>query len=342
MLNVAIFGSGGLGRSMSRLISVKKDINVVCILDSNGYAFDSNGISHDLIENFNETVANIAGIGRSSDNSIDEVLNKHAEHINAIFIALPNLPNYFVPEVAKKIAESTFNGVIVDALKRTSAAEMLLDLNNAFVENKVLYLCGAGATPGMLSAVASIAAQSFVEIKEVSITFGVGISNWNAYRATIREDIAHLAGFNPEIVSNMTEKEIEVELEKRNGVLDLVNMEHADDLILELSGVCPRDKVSVGGVVDTRNPQKPINTNVQVTGITLDGSLGTHLFSLSDETTMSDNVNGTALGYIVSAYEFYKRGIYGFLTSADIGPRYPQTDPEKLKKLLANKDLITA
>jgi len=57
---------------------------------------------------------------------------------------------------------------------------------------------------------------------------------------------------------------------------------------------------------------------------------------------MSDNVNGPALGYIVSASEFYKLGIYGFLTSADIGPRFPQTDPEKFRKHMSKLDLVTA
>ncbi|MEW5819588.1 MAG: saccharopine dehydrogenase-like oxidoreductase [Cyanobacteriota bacterium] len=342
MINIAIFGAGGLGRSMARLISIKKNTRLVCILDSNGYAFDQNGIDYKLIENVKNTVANIPNIGFSSENAIEEVIEKFASKFNGIFIALPNLPNSFIPEVSEKIALSKFKGVIVDALKRTTAVELLSKLDNTFNNNEVLYVTGAGATPGMLSAVASIAAQSYVDIMDITITFGVGISNWNEYRATIREDIAHLEGFNPDIVSKMTEEEVEAELEKRNGILELVNMEHADDIILELAGVCSRDKVNVGGIVDTRNPKKPLSTNVKITGLTLEGKLGTHVFTLSDNTTMSDNVNGPALGYMASAYEMYQRKVFGFMTSADIGPKFLQTDKNKLEQLIKEKELVNA
>jgi hypothetical protein len=342
MINVAIFGAGGLGKAMARLISVKKDVKVVCIVDSNGYAFDNNGIDYDLIENVSETVANIKHIGVSSDNAINEVLEKYSNDFNSIFMALPNLPNSFIPDVATKVAKSSFSGIIVDALKRTTAVEMLSKLDKLFKENEILYVTGAGATPGMLSAVASIAAHSFVDIEDITITFGVGISNWNQYRATIREDIAHLEGFNPDIVSKMSEKEIEEELEKRNGILELVNMEHADDVILEFAGVCTRDKVKVGGIVDTRNAKKPLSTNVKITGITLEGKRGSHIFTLSDETTMADNVNGPVLGYMAAAKELFDRNITGFMTSANIGPKFIETDKAKLEQLFKSNQLVTA
>lgn len=342
MINLAIFGAGGLGKSMARLVSVKKDVRVVCIADSHGYAFDSKGLNYQHIENFKDTVANLPEVGIRSNNSIDEVLKKYSTEINAIFMALPNLPNNFIPHVSEKIAKSNFKGVIVDALKRTTAVEFLSRHDELFRNNGILYVTGAGATPGMLSAVASIAAQSFVEIKDVTVTFGVGISNWNEYRATVKEDIAHMEGFNPDIVAKMTEEEVKQELERRNGILELVNMEHADDIILELAGVCSRDKVSVGGIVDTRNSKKPISTNVKITGLTLEGKIGTHTFTLSDETTMSNNVNGPVLGYIKSAHRFHGLGIYGFMTSADIGPQFPETDLEKLKQLQNQKELVNA
>ena len=72
------------------------------------------------------------------------------------------------------------------------------------------------------------------------IWFGVGIANWDAYRATIREDIAHLAGFDVNKVSAMSDAEIEHELDTRNGLLELVNMEHADDIMLEQAGILNR------------------------------------------------------------------------------------------------------
>lgn len=51
----------------------------------------------------------------------------------------------------------------------------------------------------------------------------------------------------------MSDAEIEAFLDKANGILTLEDMEHADDIMLELAGVCGRDRGTVGGVVDTRN-----------------------------------------------------------------------------------------
>ena len=64
-------------------------------------------------------------------------------------------------------------------------------------------------------------------------------------------------------------------------------MEHADDIMLELAGICDRDRVTVGGVVDTRNSKKPLSTNVKVTGRTFEGKISTHTFTLGDETSMA-------------------------------------------------------
>jgi hypothetical protein len=66
----------------------------------------------------------------------------------------------------------------------------------------------------------------------------VGIANWEAYRATIREDIAHLPGYDPETAHQMSDAEVEMLLNKTNGILSLENMEHADDIMLELTGIC--------------------------------------------------------------------------------------------------------
>ena len=158
----------------------------------------------------------------------------------------------------------------------------------------------------------------------MKVWFGVGISNWDAYRATIREDIAHLDGFTVEKVAAMSDAEIETELDKRNGLLELVNMEHADDVMLEIAGVLPRAKVSVGGLVDTRNPRKPVSTHVKVTGTTFEGKQSTHTFTLGDETSMAANVNGPALGYMNTAFWLNAQGISGVFTSADLMPRFPR------------------
>ena len=311
MINVAILGAGGLGQNMALLIEQKKEFKLVGICDRNGYTFNENGIDSLSIK---ET--------KHSSNSIKDLILNHKDKIDAIFIALPNLPNEFIPNIAKEIVSYGFKGVIVDALKRTRAVEMIKDLDATFKSNEILYLTGCGATPGLLTAAASLAAQSFVEVLDVTITFGVGIKNWEMYKATIREDIAHLEGFNPEIVSKMTDEEIMKELEKRNGILELHHMEHADDIMLEFAHVCDRSRVTTGGIVDTRNPKKPISTNVKITGRTFEGRISTHQFVLGDETTMAANVNGPVLGYIKSGLWLYNLGIRGTLTSADVMPHF--------------------
>ncbi|MGL5872652.1 MAG: saccharopine dehydrogenase-like oxidoreductase, partial [Xenococcaceae cyanobacterium] len=215
-----------------------------------------------------------------------------------------------------------WRGVLVDALKRTSAVEQLLPLQNELKAAGITYLTGCGATPGLLTAAAALAAQSYAEIHSVKITFGVGIANWEAYKATIREDIAHMPGYDVDRATAMSDAEVEALLDKTNGILALENMEHADDIILELAGICSRDRVSVGGVVDTRNPKKPLSTNVKITGRTFEGKISTHTFTLGDETSMAANVCGTAFGYLKAGISFHRKGIYGLFTSAEIMPQF--------------------
>lgn len=316
MINVAILGCGGLGQNMALLIEQKKDFKLVGICDRTGYVFNKDGINGVSIRD-SKTIEKIKGATLSPD-SVRTLISEHKKDINAIFIALPNLPNEFIPNIAKEIAASGFKGVIVDALKRTKAVEMIKNLDSTFKNAEILYLTGCGATPGLLTTAAALAAQSFVEVLDVTITFGVGISNWETYKATIREDIAHLEGFNPEIVSKMTDEEIMEELNKRNGILELNHMEHADDIMLEMANVCPRERVTTGGIVDTRNPKKPISTNVKVTGRTFEGKVSTHQFILGDETTMAANVNGPVLGFMKTGTWLYNLGVRGALTSADL------------------------
>jgi hypothetical protein len=320
MINVAILGSGGLGQNMALLIEQKKDFKLVGICDRGAYYFNENGITGNTVKNSPqiEKIPHAA----SSASPVKDLIQNHKEKIDAIFIALPNLPNDFIPNIAKEITKIGFKGVIVDALKRTRAVEIIKELDSDFKAKDILYLTGCGATPGLLTSASVLAAQSFVEILDVTITFGVGISNWETYKATIREDIAHLEGFNPEIVSKMTDKEIEEELNKRNGVLELHHIEHADDIILELANICLRERVTTGGIVDTRNPKKPISTNVKITGRTFEGKISTHTFILGDETTMACNVNGPILGFMKSGIWLYGLGVRGVLTSAQVMPQF--------------------
>ncbi|PSF34590.1 saccharopine dehydrogenase-like oxidoreductase [Aphanothece hegewaldii CCALA 016] len=322
-IKVGVLGFGGLGQAAARILSAKQEMFLVAAADKEGYVYHVEGLDCDrTIKAYHQqgSVGYLEPYGTLSQNSIAELIEK--ANVEGYFLALPNLPNTFMAEVAKQFIQSGWRGVLVDALKRTSAVEQLLEIKEDLAKAGITYLTGCGATPGLLTAAAAIASQSYTEIHHVKITFGVGIANWEAYRATIREDIAHLPSFDVETASKMSDAEVEAFLDKTNGILTLENMEHADDIILELAGICARDRVTVGGVVDTRNPKKPISTNVQITGRTFEGKISTHTFTLGDETSMAANVCGPAFGYLKAGIALHRRGIHGLFTSAEIMPQF--------------------
>ena len=321
-MKIGILGFGGLGQAAAHLLQPKQEMQWVAVADQNGYAYQAEGLEiQSCLEAYKKgSVGCLETIGTLSENSIRDLISQSA--VDGYFLALPNLPNTFMASVVKEFMSAGWKGVLVDALKRTSAMEELLGMKKALEAAEITYLTGCGATPGLLTAAASIAAQSYTEIHEVKITFGVGIANWEAYRATIREDIAHLPGYTVEQAKAMSDDEVAALLDETDGLLKLENMEHADDLMLELAGICERDRVSVGGVVDTRNPQKPLSTNVQVTGRTFEGKISTHTFTLGDETSMAANVCGTAFGYLKAGIDFHRRGWYGVMTAAEVMPKF--------------------
>jgi len=257
---------------------------------------------------------------KPSNDSIGEII-KLKKKIDGIFIALPNLPNEFIPGVVKRFIKGGFSGVFTGVLKRTKAIKLMMKLDNGLKKNKSVYITGCGATPGLLSAAATLAAQSFINVEDVNIWWGVGISNWDEYKATIREDIAHLPGFTVSKAKRMTDRDIEKLLDKTNGRLELYEMEHGDDILLKNAGVVDSlDKVSVGGVMDTRNAKKPVSTTMTLTGITFEGKRSSHKFILGDDTSMAANVVGPALGYLKRALWLKKHKIYGMYGSAEFMP----------------------
>lgn len=314
--NIAVLGAGGLGMAAAKILSQKKEMRLAAIADKTGYIIDLNGIDPGLLE-----TKKPGDIGIRTDDAITKLV-ENCREFDGIFLALPNLTNNFIPDVVSKFAEAGFEGVMVDAMKRSQAVEMIFEMDDTIKNNGITYITGAGATPGLLTCAAAIAANSFMEVTNVDINFGVGVSNWESYRATIREDIAHLDGFNLEKAANMTCAQIKTELDNRKGILHLHNMEHADDVLLEKAGIVDREKVEVGGVVDTRNPRKPVSTTMTLTGKTFEGAVSNHRFILGDETTMAANVVGPALGWMKAGLEFHERGIYGVFGSAEIMPRF--------------------
>ena len=323
-MKIGILGFGGLGQAAAQILSSKQEMEWVAVADQKGFAYSDAGLEIKACqESYRQqgSVGSLENIGSLSSTSIRDLIRQHPD-VDGYFLALPNLPNTFMASVVREFIDAGWQGGLVDALKRTSAMEVLLDMRDELQAAGITYLTGCGATPGLLTAAATVAAQSYAEIHAVNVTFGVGIANWEAYRATIREDIAHMPGYTVEQAKAMTDEEVAALLDQTDGILKLENMEHADDLMLELAGICPRDRVSVGGVVDTRNAQKPLSTNVQVTGRTFEGKISTHTFTLGDETSMAANVCGTAFGYLKAGVEFQQRGWSGILTAADIMPKF--------------------
>ena len=308
-MRIAVLGAGGLGKACLEIVQKKKEIKVVAICDSHRFLYSDRGVSIKGLERF-----------KASRDSIGEIIKLKTE-LDGIFVALPNLPNYFIPSVITRFITAGYKGVFVDTLKRTRAVRLMMKLDDRLKKNKSVYITGCGATPGLLSAAAVLAAQSFVKVEDVNIWWGVGISNWDAYRATIREDIAHLPGYTVSKAKKMTDKEVEGFLDKRDGKLVLHEMEHADDILLKNAGVVDSlDKVSVGGVMDTRHSKKPVSTTMTLTGITFEGKRSSHKFILGDDTSMAANVIGPALGYMKRAVWLKEHKIYGIFGSTEFMP----------------------
>lgn len=320
--NVAVLGTGGLGKVAARIIGMKSSMKLAAVCDSKGYAYAENGLDAETVAKLvgTEAVCNIPQYGHTSKDSLGEII-KLADKIDAIFVALPNLPNDFIPNVVKRFVEGGYRGVWSDALKRTPAMEMMFGLDDLLKQAQGVYITGAGATPGLLTAAAVIAAQSFTKVEHVNIWWGVGIPNWEDYKATIREDIAHLPGYNVEKAKAMSDAEIEQLLNSRSGRLELHQMEHADDLLLTRVGVVERrDQVEVGGIIDTRSSKKPVSTTMTLTGYTFEGKKSSHRFILGDETSMGANVVGPALGYLARAVWLKEHKIYGVFGSTEFMP----------------------
>ncbi|MEH2082827.1 MAG: saccharopine dehydrogenase-like oxidoreductase [Nostoc sp.] len=322
-IRVGVLGFGGLGQAAAKVVAGKREMILVAAADHKGYAYAADGLNTEesiAIYQSQGSVGYLEPIGTLTNQSIEDLIE--IAEVDGYFLALPNLPNDFIPTVTKEFIKSGWHGVLVDAIKRTTAVEQLLAMKDELQAAGITYMTGCGATPGLLTAAAALAAQSYAEIHHVEITFGVGIANWEAYRATVREDIGHMPGYTVEIARAMTDAQVEALLDKTNGVLTLTNMEHADDVMLEIAGIVGRDRVTVGGVVDTRNPKKPLSTNVKVTGRTFEGKISTHTFTLGDETSMAANVCGPAFGYLKAGRQLHQRGIYGIFTAAEIMPQF--------------------
>ncbi|ELY46014.1 hypothetical protein [Natronorubrum tibetense] len=348
----AVLGTGGIGRRALEVSQQKDHLTPVAACDRHGTAIDFDGLDVDELlaateGNIDNEVATDGGTGatpadgeggvkqhgenrgvvassqaRPSEDSIQDVID-HGDEINAVLLALPNYEHDFIPRVADRFLEGGYGGVLIDVLKRSRVIDMLDERGDEFEDAGITFICGAGATPGLLTGAAALAAQSFVEVTDVEIWWGVGLkSGYQDNRGTVREDIAHLPEYDIETARDLSDAEIEAIIDDHDGVIEFEDMEHADDVLLERAGVCDAEDVTVGGVLDVRSDEKPTTTTVSVTGTTFDGETATNTFQLGDETSMEANVNGPALGYLKTGVRRNRAGEYGVLGPAELMPGF--------------------
>jgi hypothetical protein len=339
-ITFAVLGTGGIGRRALEVSKDKDALTPVAACDRNGVAIDHDGL--DVDELLAATEGNIASDGgaaavketgenkgvaastqaNTTETPIDDVIAE-SDDIDAILLALPNLEHDFIPRLADRFAEADYEGVLIDVLKRSRVIGMLDERTEELEDSGITFVCGAGATPGFLTGAAALAAQSFVEVDSVEIWWGVGLkSGYEDNRGTVREDIAHLDGYDLETVRDLSDDEIEEIIDEHDGVLEFHDMEHADDVLLERAGICDAEDVTVGGILDVTSDEKPTTTTVQVTGTTFDGERATNTFKLDDDTSMAANVNGPALGYLKAAVRRNRAGEYGVFGPAELMPGF--------------------
>ncbi|MFC4542409.1 transcriptional regulator [Halosolutus amylolyticus] len=351
-ITFAVLGTGGIGRRTLEVSQHKDALTPVAACDRHGTAIDADGLDVDELlaateGNIDSEVATDGGTGaaaaegeggikqhgedrgvvasaqaRPSEDPIQDIID-HGDRIDAVLLALPNYEHDFIPRVADRFVEGGYSGVMIDVLKRSRVIDMLDDRSEAFEEQGITFVCGAGATPGFLTGAAALAAQSFVEVTDVDIHWGVGLkSGYEDNRGTVREDIAHLPEYDIETARDLTDEEIEAIIDAHDGVIEFEDMEHADDVLLERAGICDADDVSVGGVLDVESDEKPTTTTVSVMGTTFDGETATNTFQLDDATSMEANVNGPALGYLKAGVRRNRAGEYGVFGPAELMPGF--------------------
>ncbi|WP_440764837.1 transcriptional regulator [Natronorubrum sp. DTA7] len=351
-ITFAVLGTGGIGRRALEVSQHKDHLTPVVACDRHGTAIDFDGLDVDELlaateGNIDNEVAADGGTGatpadgeggvkqhgedrgvvassqaRLSEDPIQDVIDR-GDEIDAVLLALPNYEHDFIPRVADRFLEGGYSGVMIDVLKRSRVIGMLDERSDAFEDAGITFICGVGATPGLLTGAAALAAQSFVEVTDVEIWWGVGLkSGYQDNRGTVREDIAHLPEYDIETARDLSDAEIEHIIDDHDGVIEFEDMEHADDVLLERAGVCDAENVTVGGILDVESDEKPTTTTVSVTGTTFDGETATNTFQLGDETSMEANVNGPALGYLKTGVRRNRAGEYGVFGPVELMPGF--------------------
>ncbi|NEQ14936.1 MAG: saccharopine dehydrogenase-like oxidoreductase, partial [Moorea sp. SIO3E2] len=126
-IRVGVLGFGGLGQAATRVLAPKGEMLWVAAADRKGYVYDAAGLNPERCIQTYQSQGSLGYVepgGTLSSKSIEELIQNAT--VDGYFLALPNLPNTFMASVVKQFIQSGWQGVLVDALKRTSAVEQLL------------------------------------------------------------------------------------------------------------------------------------------------------------------------------------------------------------------------
>jgi hypothetical protein len=138
-MRVGILGFGGLGQAATGVLAAKQEMLWVAAADQKGYAYSATGLNRDrCISVYREqgSLGYLEPNGTLSSQSIEELVQM-AEGVDGYFLALPNLPNSFMASVARQFIKLGWRGVLVDAIKRTSAVELLLELQDELKQDGI-------------------------------------------------------------------------------------------------------------------------------------------------------------------------------------------------------------
>ena len=113
-MKIAILGAGGLGKAAAQIIEQKDEMKLVAVADAEGFIHAPQGVNaKDLLQvKAGGSVAALAG-GESTYDSIGKVIELK-DQVDGVFLALPNLPNNFIPGIVDRFLDSGFQGVFSD------------------------------------------------------------------------------------------------------------------------------------------------------------------------------------------------------------------------------------
>lgn len=325
MIKTAVIGTGGIGMAAATIMDLKSGFQVVGLSDKLDLAVFPEGVNVTEALRIAKATGRLADIPQAGLEDPDPLrtLIKGVPDLEGLILSVPSIPHDLVTRQVQRLIELGFKGAVVDVLDQSIALEHISRLRQDIRNAGLTYITGCGATPGLLTAAASLISHSFLEVDGIRIRFGVGITNYlDRDEASLREILAGFKGMGVERAETLTRDDIHAILEERKGIVEVSGLAHGDDVLIEWAGVTSREKVEVGGRIDTKHDIKPVSTTVTVIGRTFDECQSSHTLTLGDETSMFANTAGPAVGYLARAVELNRQKVTGLFGSTDLMPLF--------------------